>query len=99
VRVGEIFNGGNAASPQIKIVNNGSLKVVAEVPENYVAKVRQGDKVEVVVPETGKPSFQISISMVGATIHPTNRSFTAEAKLPSDPLLKTNQSAIMKTKN
>jgi len=55
VRVGEIFNGGNAASPQIKIVNNGSLKVVAEVPENYVGKVRQGDKVEVVVTKTGKP--------------------------------------------
>jgi len=96
VKVGEIFNGGSASFPQIEIVNSSSLKIVTEVPENYIARVRKGDKVEVVVPETGKPAFQSTISMIGASIHPTNRSFTTEARLPSDPLLKPNQSAIMK---
>jgi RND family efflux transporter MFP subunit len=96
VKVGEIFNGGSSASPQIKIVNGNSLKIVTEVPENYIAKVKKGDKVEVVVPETGKPSYQSTISMIGSSIHPTNRSFTTEAKLPADPLLKPNQSAVMK---
>ncbi len=96
VKVGEIFNGGSSTSPQIKLINGSSLKIVTEVPENYVARVKKGDKVEVSVPETGKPPFQTSISVVGSSIHPTNRSFTTEAKLPSDPLLKPNQTAVMK---
>lgn len=96
VKVGEIFSGGNPSYPQIKLVNGSSLKIVTEVPENYIARVKKGDKVEVVVPETGKPPFKSTISMIGASIHPTNRSFTTEAKLPSDPFLKPNQSAIMK---
>jgi RND family efflux transporter MFP subunit len=96
IKVGEIFNGGMPSAPQIKLVNGNSLKIVTEVPENYIARVRKGDKVEVVVPETGKPPFKSTISMIGTSIHPTNRSFTTEAKLPSDPFLKPNQSAIMK---
>jgi RND family efflux transporter MFP subunit len=96
VKVGEIFNGGMPSAPQIKLVNGNSLKIVTEVPENYIARVRKGDKVEIVVPETGKPPFKSTISMIGTSIHPTNRSFTTEAKLPSDPFLKPNQSAIMK---
>ena len=62
----------------IRIVNNSNLKIVTNVPENYVARVKKGDKVEVVVPETGKPPFQSMISMVGASIDPTTRSFTAK---------------------
>jgi membrane fusion protein (multidrug efflux system) len=96
VKAGEIFNGGSSSSPQIKIINSSSLKIVTEVPENYIARVKKGDKVEVIVPETGKPPYQSSISMIGGSIHPTNRSFTVEAKLLSDPLLKPNQTATMK---
>ncbi|HRX94349.1 MAG TPA: efflux transporter periplasmic adaptor subunit, partial [Chitinophagaceae bacterium] len=36
------------------------------------------------------------ISAVGAAIDPNTRSFIAEAKLPSDPQLKPNQTALMK---
>ncbi|MBK5269559.1 MAG: efflux RND transporter periplasmic adaptor subunit [Bacteroidia bacterium] len=92
VKEGETFTGAN----QIKIVNNNSLKIVTEVPENYVARVKRGDKVEVDVPESGKPSFQSTISVVGASINPTTRSFITEAKLPADPNLKPNQLATLK---
>jgi multidrug efflux pump subunit AcrA (membrane-fusion protein) len=34
--------------------------------------------------------------MVSASINPTTRSFITEAKLPADPLLKTNQLATLK---
>jgi multidrug efflux pump subunit AcrA (membrane-fusion protein) len=34
--------------------------------------------------------------MVGGSINPTTRSFDTEAKLPSDPLLKPNQTATLK---
>jgi RND family efflux transporter MFP subunit len=96
VKVGEIFTGGAPTAPQIKLVNGNSLKIVTDVPENYIARVKKGDRVEVSVPETGKPPYQTSISVIGATIHPTNRSFTTEAKLPADPLLKPNQTAVMR---
>ena len=93
IKEGEIFSGG---SNQIRIINNSSLKIVTEVPENYVSRVKKGDQVEVVVPETGKPAFKSTISMVGVSINPTTRSFITEAKLPADPLLKTNQLATLK---
>lgn len=98
VRVGEFFSGvaPDGRSAQILIVNSSNMKVEVNVPDNYVARVKKGDKVEVVVAETGKPPFQSVISTVGAAIDPTTRSFTTEAKLPSDPLLKPNQTAIMK---
>jgi RND family efflux transporter MFP subunit len=98
VKVGEFFSPQSAAQPHsgIRIVNNASLKIVTQVPENYVTRVNKGDKVEVVVPETGKPPYPSVITMVGGSIDPTNRSFTTEARLPSDPVLKPNQIATMK---
>jgi len=97
VRVGEFFSGmGGDRKPQIVIVNLSDLKMIVPVPDNYVARIKKGDKVEVVVPETGKPAFPSVLSVVGNTIDPTTRSFIAEAKLPSDPLLKPNQRATMK---
>jgi RND family efflux transporter MFP subunit len=98
VKVGEFFSPQTAATPGagIRIVNNSNLKIVTPVPENYIARVKKGDKVEVVVPESGKPPYQSVISMVGASINVKTRSFDTEAKLPSDPLLKPNQTATLK---
>ncbi|MEO7923392.1 MAG: efflux RND transporter periplasmic adaptor subunit [Chitinophagaceae bacterium] len=98
VKVGEFFSPQSAAMPGagIRIVNNNNLKVVTNVPENYIAKVKKGDKVQVVVADSGKPPFESVISVVGGSIDPTTRSFTTEAKLPSDPALKPNQTATMK---
>lgn len=99
VKVGELFSPQTAADPrvgQIRIVNNSSIKMVTDVPENYASRVKKGDRVEVSVPESGKPAYKSTISVVGAAVNPTTRSFTVEAKLPSDPLLKPNQLATMK---
>lgn len=96
VRVGEFFTGATQMGAQIVIVNSSSLKVEVPVPDNYVAKVKKGDKVLVSVPETGRAAFESSISVVGASIDEKTRSFLTEAKLPSDPMLKPNQTAIMK---
>jgi len=96
MRVGEFFSGATQQGGQIVIVNNSSLKAEVPVPDNYVAKVKKGDKVLISVPETGKPAFESVISVVGASIDEKTRSFITEAKLPSDPLLKPNQTAVMK---
>lgn len=98
VRVGEFFTGAtpDGRGAQVLIVNNSSLKIQVPVPDNYVARVKKGDKVLVEVPETGKPAYISTITVVGAAINPVTRSFNTEAKLPSDPLLKPNQTATMK---
>ena len=95
VKVGEMFTGMSGNEPQIQIVNNANLKVVTQVPENYISRVKKGDSVQVLISETGKP-YHTVINVIGATIDPTGRSFTTEAKLPSDPLLKPNQLATVK---
>jgi membrane fusion protein (multidrug efflux system) len=98
VKVGEFFSPQGAAMPGagIRIVNNNNLKIVTNVPENYVTRIKKGDKVEIVIADSDKSPYQSVISMVGGSIDPTTRSFIAEAKLPSDPLLKPNQTATMK---
>ncbi len=97
VKVGEFFAPQSAARPEsgIRIVNNNQLKMVTEVPENYISRVKKGDKVEVVIPETGR-IINSTITAVGASIDITKRSFLAEAKLPSDNTIKPNQTAMMK---
>jgi membrane fusion protein, multidrug efflux system len=98
VKVGEFFSPQSAANPAsgIRIVNNAGMKIITNVPENYVTRVKKGGKVQVEVSETGKPPYETTISMVGGSIDPTTRSFTTEAKLPSDPILKPNQIATMR---
>jgi len=98
VKVGEFFSPMNAADPRsgIKIVNNNSIKMVTEVPENYSARIKKGDAVEIIVPGSGKPPFKSTINVVGAAVNPTSRSFNTEAKLPADPVLKPNQLATMR---
>ncbi len=99
VKVGEFFSPQTAADPrvgQIKIVNNSRIKMVSDVPENYSSRINKGDKVEVDVTESGKPPFISTLSVVGAAVNPATRSFTVEAKLPPDPVLKPNQLATVK---
>lgn len=98
IRVGEQFVGQTAAGPQIKIVNNAALKVVGNIPENYLGTVSKGSAVIVQLPDVNK-TFNVSVSFVGASIDAINRGFVVESKLPSDPALKPNQIALMKIKD
>lgn len=95
IRVGETFSGMGATGPQIKIVNTSSLKAVTNIPENYLTRMHKGSIVEITVPDANK-KFSSSISLISQAIDATQRGFVAEAKIPSDPLLKPNQSAIMR---
>lgn len=95
VKVGEYFGGMTAAGAQIKIVNTSALKVVTEIPENYAAKVKSGSKLIVVLNDVNK-TYNANLSFLSKTINANNRSFTAEAKLPYDGLLRPNQNAQVK---
>lgn len=97
VKVGEFFNGALPnGQPQILIVNTTTLKAEVPVPDNYISKVKMGDKLLVSVPATGKPPIEAKVTMVGGAIDPITRSFMVQATLPRDPLLKPNQTATIK---
>lgn len=92
VRVGEMFVGQSTAGPQIRIVNTGSLKIVAEVPENYLGRIDKGSKLRVVLPDLNK-TFETTVNVAGQTIDASRRSFYIEAPVPADARLKPNQIA------
>ena len=99
IKVGEIFQGMNALGmAQIKIVNNSLLKVVGNIPENYLSNESKGAAVETLVQDLNK-TFSGKLTFIGASIDPLSRGFIVEAKLPSDPLIKPNQIALMKIKD
>jgi len=95
IRVGEIFSGSGANGPQIKIVNNSQLKVVSNIPENYLGSVQKGTNVVVVLPDLGK-TINTKVSFLGASIDAINRGFVVEAKLPTDAAFRPNQIATIK---
>ena len=93
IHVGEMFTGAPAMG--IKIVNNSNLKVVTNVPENYLSKVAQGTPVIISVPDINK-SFNSVVSLIGQDINAASRGFIAEAKVPNDKLLKPNLTAMVR---
>ncbi len=95
IRVGETFIGVLGQSPQISIVNTSNLKLTAQVPENYLEKVKVGTRTKITFPDINK-TIEASINVVGKIIDPLSRSFYIEAKLPADKDLKPNQVAEVK---
>ncbi len=81
VKVGEFFSGMMGVSPQIRIVNNSTLKAVIEVPENYMSRVRVGSQVIVTLPDMNK-TFNSTVKLSSQTINPSTRTFTIEASIP-----------------
>ncbi len=91
VKMGESFPGMGV----IKIVNTSSLKVVVNVPENYVTRMHKGSPVVITIPDANK-TINSSISLISQSIDPNQRGFIAEAKIPYDAILKPSQSAVVK---
>ena len=86
VRVGEMFVGATAQGAQIRIVNTNDLKVVADVPENYLSRVKVGSNVEIVLPEENNRVINAKVNVVGKVINPSSRTFQIEANIPSSNL-------------
>ncbi|MEZ4984550.1 MAG: efflux RND transporter periplasmic adaptor subunit [Saprospiraceae bacterium] len=95
VQAGELASPG---MPIVQILNTNQLKVVVNVPEVYIKKIRTGQQVDVSIPALGMERG-VSVSLIGKMVDPANRTFKVEAKLPSDPLLKPNLLAEMKIKD
>jgi RND family efflux transporter MFP subunit len=92
IHVGETFP---SATGYIKLVNTGDLKVTAQVPENYLGKVKVGSTVKIIFPDISD-SITSKINVSGKVIDPNTRSFEIEARLPSNAAYKPNQLAFVR---
>ncbi len=92
IHVGETFP---SATGYIKIVNTGDLKVVADVPDNYLDRVKEGSQVKIVLPDIND-SLMAKINVLGKVIDPNTRTFHIEAKMPSNRSLRPNQLAYVR---
>jgi RND family efflux transporter MFP subunit len=92
VRLGESFP---SPTGQIQIVSNTDLKITAEVPENYLSKVRTGSTMLVTLPDVNQ-TFNTTVSVSGKVINPNTRSFYIDAKVPAGVSVRPNQLALAK---
>lgn len=82
--------------PIVQILNTYKVKVVANLPENYLGKVKRGETVDINFPAL-QLDKKAKISLVGRSIDPANRTFKIEIDLSNkDQTLKPNLLAIVK---
>lgn len=93
-----VLKTGQAISPGLplcNIVNLSDLKVVGDVTEAYVSKVRKGDQVVVFLPDL-KKEITTRVTYVSKTINPSTRTFAVECTLPAGEDYRANMIAVMK---
>ena len=98
IKVGETFTGFGATGPQIRIVNTNTLKVVADVPENYLGRVKVGTTLVVEVPDAGI-SYTTNIKLASQVINPNTRAFNIEAAIPGSTGVRPNQVAVVRIRD
>ena len=93
VKVGEIFSGMAGTVPQIAIVNTSVLKLIVNVPETYIDRIKVGTPLKITLPDANNKEITGKASVVSKLIDPTTRSFYVEATVPQDPAIRANQLA------
>lgn len=93
VRIGEAFTGMGISGPQISIVNTSALRLLVNVPENYLERINVGTPITITLPEANNKQIKTKVSVVSKLIDPSTRSFYVEANIPADPAIRANQIA------
>jgi RND family efflux transporter MFP subunit len=82
--------------PIVEIINTQKVKIVADLPENYLQAVRKGEMVDIYFPALRDSIFG-HVSLVGRTIDASNRTFKVEVNVQNKTgLLKPNLLAEMR---
>lgn len=79
----------------IRVVNLSTLKVKGEVAEGYASKVKNGNPVEIIFPDT-QDTLKTTITYAAKVISPLNRTFTVTVNLGDKKDLHPNQIAVLK---
>ena len=82
--------------PIVQILNTYKVKVVANLPENYLGKIKRGEMVEIYFPALDLTK-KAKVTLMGRSINPANRTFKVEIDLPNgNQQLKPNLLAVVK---
>ncbi|MEJ0102555.1 MAG: efflux RND transporter periplasmic adaptor subunit [Bacteroidota bacterium] len=95
VKIGEFFSPQTASNPQtgIRIVNTSDLKILVQVPENYLERVKTGSTLKITLPEANNKEIITKVAVAGRFIDPSTRTFFVEGKVPQDKDIHANQIA------
>lgn len=86
---------GSPGMPSIKVVNLKTLKVVANLAEVNVDKVKVGNKVDITFPDLNR-TIHSTVKTVGKVINDLNRTFTVDVSLPTSPEYRPNMLCVVK---
>jgi RND family efflux transporter MFP subunit len=92
---------GQAVSPGLpafRVVNYNDMRVVAELSETYIAKVRKGDAVKLIFKDYNREEDS-RLSYVARNINAINRTFRVESDLPSGGAYNPNMVVVMKIRD
>lgn len=97
--IDKIFaNNGEMTGPQspiLRLVNNTTVDITADISEKHLAKMQLGTPVEVTFPNFTDTSLFLAITYIGNYIEPTNRTFRVVSTLKGNKLLLPNMLAEM----
>jgi len=83
-------------APVLRLVDNGEIKIVADVSERLYARLDKGMSIAVQIPSLNDTVISMNISNIGNYIHPTNRTFRVQAILKNNKVLLPNMLARMR---
>lgn len=92
---------GDMASPGmngIRVVSFNELKAEANLGENYIGKVKTGDKVNLVFPDL-HDSINTKINYVAQQVDPVSRAFLVQIRLGNNKKIYPNMSCKMRISN
>ncbi len=95
IKVGQMVAPG---MPAIRVVNFNSLKLKADVPENYISQIQQGNPVKIILPDI-QDSILSKVTYVSRTINNMSRTFNVEVFIGNNNKLHPNQVAIVQINN
>jgi len=98
VKQGDMASPGGNGIQGIRVVSKDKLKATANLGENYLGKVQQGDPVTLIFSDLND-SLRTRVSYVAQSVDPISRAFNVEVKLGSNGKLHPNMSCKMKIAN
>ena len=73
----------NPSTPIVKLISLNTLKVVANVSENYLNSLSKSSKVDIFFPALNHHIRNLSISRIGKSVNPVNRTILIEINIPN----------------
>ncbi|OYU97225.1 MAG: efflux transporter periplasmic adaptor subunit [Bacteroidetes bacterium B1(2017)] len=82
--------------PCFRVVNFSDLKAKADVAETYASQIQEGNFVKLMFPDLNNQEVSSTISFTSRVINQMNRTFTIEAKLPTEKNFIPNMICVFK---